>query len=152
MKSFLPDSSSCVQCRNNSCCSSCTQFWFHEKKRNYCPSCYQLKWLKALFDFSYVQIYEGIVENNNLFKEALNWPVFQKLVYNPSALTVGEFEGLYFGANLSRFAGGASAWVVNAHIRPLPTCGCVTIIRDFSPFVASAENIPVSEVLRSLKV
>jgi hypothetical protein len=152
MKPVHVQTVSCFKCSSNRLCCLCAPLWFRVKNRNYCPSCHQLKWTKALFDFSYVHIYEGIVENSHLFKEALAWPVFQKFVFAPTELSVGEFKGLYFGANLARFAGSASTWVVHTYIRPTPPCSCVTPICEFRPFAANAANAPVTEALQWMKV
>jgi hypothetical protein len=103
MKPVHVETVSCFECSSKRLCCLCAPLWFRVKNRNYCNSCHQLKWTKAVIDFSYVHIYEGIVENfPSPFKEAITWSVFQKFVFAPKELSVGEFKGLYFGANLAR--------------------------------------------------
>jgi hypothetical protein len=119
----------CNVCESKKSCEVCVEFWRREKRRNRCPSCNQLHWIRVLFEDCQSDICSGI---SNEYQELPKCPTIQLFFEDPAKITVGNFINLYSVAQFSRFAAERSKWIHSTFIRDLPACECVYPIRHLT--------------------
>jgi hypothetical protein len=141
MKCFYMPRQKCNVCKSKKSCEVCVEFWRREKRRNRCPSCNQLHWIRVLFEDCHSDICSGI---SNEYQELPKCPTIQLFFEDPAKITVGNFIDLYSVAQFSRFAAERSKWIHSTFIRDLPACECVYPIRHLNLLVKTVEESSVS--------